>query len=265
MNCNAIIRLVAIFISPALAAAYETEDCLILPGKTVDVGSTIPGKLSQVAVDLDTEVVKGQIIASLQTEVQEAVLELAKLRAENTAPVAAARARLEYEKKELERAQRLRKQGVLPDANIDERLTAFQVRKLELEEAEMDLQLAKLEKLRAEAELEIRRIRAPIDGIVADRALDPGEYLRDDGKVATLVQLDPLHVEVFLPQVEYERISVGDLVTVTPDLLSETDHVGVIDAIDPIIDAASATFRVRLELANPDHRIVAGVRCTASF
>lgn len=64
---------------------------------------------------------------------------------------------------------------------------------------QLALALAKLEVARAEAEVEIRRIRAPIKGIVAERFLNAGEHLLDDGKMVTLVSLDPLRVDVFPP------------------------------------------------------------------
>ncbi len=129
----------------------------------------------------------------------------------------------------------------------------------------MELSLSQLDLERAEAELEIRKIRAPIDGVVSERSLDPGEYLRDDGKVVTIVQLDPLRVEVFLHQDYYDKVSVGDMVSVRPQLFGDAEHIAIIEVIDPVIDAASATFQVRLSLPNPDRRITSGVRCVATF
>ncbi|MES2845409.1 MAG: efflux RND transporter periplasmic adaptor subunit [Pseudomonadota bacterium] len=242
----------------------DSTDCLILPGMTIDVGGTIPGQIASVDVDIGSVVQKGQVIASLRTEVQEAVLALASLRATNSAPIDAARARLAYEVTELARSEKLREKGVATDADSEERRTAHEIRKRELEEAQLEFQLARLDLVRAEAELEIRRIRAPIDGIVADRHLDPGEYLRDDGKVVTIVSLDPLSVEVFLPQQAYRTITPGQQVRIRPEL---DDHplVATVKAVDSVVDAASATFRVRLELPNRDRSIVSGIRCVATF
>ena len=247
------------------AAGIESRDCLVLPSKSVDLGGTIPGQLSGVFADIGDRVTEGQIVASLRTEVQEAVLAVAQLRATNRAPVEAAIARLEYEAQELERSETLRDRGVTTLASAQERQTAHKIRLRELEEAEMDLELSKLDLERAQAELEIRKIRSPIDGIVADRMLDAGEYLRDDGNVVTIVDLDPLRVEVFLPQTHYAKIAGGDPVMVVPDLSDGSARMAVVEAIDAVIDPASATFRVRLDLPNPDGDVIAGVRCTASF
>lgn len=251
---------------PALpASAVESADCLVLPGSTIEIGGTIPGQIASVSVDVGDVVAAGQIVASLRTEVQEAVLALAALRATNSAAIDAARARFDYEVKALARSERLRKRGILPASDTEERETAYEIRRRELEEAETELELARLDLLRAEAELEIRRIRSPIDGVVAERHLDPSEYLRDDGKVLTIVSLDPLRVDVFLPQAEYRSIAFGARVMIETEMLEGEEVAGRVAAIDKVIDAASATFRVRLSLPNPDGRIVAGTRCTAKF
>ena len=244
--------------------AAETTDCLILPGKIVDLSGTIPGQLSSVDVSLGDRVESGQIIASLRTEVQETIVAQARFRSKNDAAVAAARARLDYEQREMERAEQLRDRGVMSAANAEERETAFKIRARELEEAEMERQGWKLELQRAEAELEIRRIRAPISGVVAERYLDPGEYLRDDGKVVTLVSLDPLRVEVFFPQQLRTRIAEGASAEVWPEGTSAS-FPAVVETVDAVIDAASGTFRVRLILDNPNERIIAGVRCKVSI
>ncbi|MCL7466541.1 efflux RND transporter periplasmic adaptor subunit [Phaeovulum sp. NW3] len=250
---------------PLQAGAAESPDCLILPGTTIDLGGAIPGQLAEVAVDLGARVSKGQVVASLNTSVQQAVLDLAALRARNHAQIDAARARLDFEDKQLSRSTELRARGVVAQSDSDERATAYEVRKRELEAAEMEFELAQLDLARAEAEFEVRRIRSPIDGIIAERHLDPGEYLRDDGKIVTIVSLDPLRVDVFLPQAAYPEIHLGQLAEITPEGPGGAPASAHVTAFDQTIDAASATFRVRLELPNPDRRIIAGTRCNARF
>ena len=129
----------------------------------------------------------------------------------------------------------------------------------------MEQEFSKLELERAEAELEIRRIRAPISGIVADRVLDGGEYLRDDSKVVTIASLDPLRVEVFLDQSVFDEISVGQEAKVFPALLVDGYQRGEVTTKDVVVDAASATFRVRLSLPNSDGKIISGIRCHVEF
>ncbi len=247
------------------ATAFESSDCLILPGREVAIGATIPGLLAEVFVDRGDEVRAGQIVAKLRTEVQEAILAISKARASNMAPLETARARLRFAEEEFKRAETLTKRRVISQQVMDERLTAYQIRLREVEEAEAEAAMAALEVVRAEVELLVRHIQSPIDGVVTDRALDPGEYLRDDGNVITVSQLDPLRVEVFLPQAAYPKLSVGDPVQITSVDFGGSKMTATISVIDPVIDAASATIGVRLELSNPDYEIIAGTRCIADF
>ena len=254
-----------LILAPGVASAFESSDCLILPGREIELGSAVPGLLAEVAVDGGDRVVAGQIVARLRSEIQEANLALAKARASSPAALKAAEARLDFEAQELQRAKDLLRRKVIAQQVMDERNTSYQIRLRELEEAQQNAELAALEVAMAEAELEVRRLRSPIDGVVTARSKDAGEYLRDDGSVLTIAQLDPLRVEVFLPQQEYGRLSLGDTVA----LLAVTRDSAPIDAtverIDPSIDASSATFGVRLSVPNPNLDLISGVRCLARF
>jgi len=246
-------------------AEFESRDCLILPGASIDLGGAVPGLMSSVDVDVGDSVKAGQIVASLRTEVQKSLKRLTELRATNTSALTAAEARRDYEAAEYERAQSLQSRGVGTDALLMERETALKLRESELEDARISFQEAALDLERAEAELEVRRIRSPIDGVVAQRYLDGGEYLRDDGRVLTIVQLDLLRVEVFLPQAVYLMLAPGDQINVLPELDGGEVRPATVATIDPMIDAASATFRARLLLPNPGRKIVSGVRCISIF
>lgn len=63
--------------------------------------------------------------------------------------------------------------------------------------------------MRARKVLGRRSILSPIAGIVMERLLFNGEYLAQDGKLATIAQLDPLHVEAFLPVKFYSEVRLG--------------------------------------------------------
>lgn len=253
------------FLASPSVAEFVTGDCLILPAASIDLGGTVPGLISEVNVRIGDRVEEGQIVASLRTEVQDTLRRLAILRAENRTSVTAAETQLEFERSELERVRNLWERGVATEAQLKEREAALILRQAELEDALAQMRSAEIEVERAEAELEVRRLRSPITGVVADRYLDGGEYLRDDGRVVTIVQLDPLRVEVFLPQLAYPDIAVGDTVPITSELGAPGPFPATVLTKDPVVDAASATFRVRLELANPDGAIVSGTRCSAMF
>ena len=256
---------VLIALAPGLATAFESSDCLILPGREIELGAAVPGLLAEVAVDRGDRVQAGQIVARLRSDIQEANLALAMARASSPAALKAADARLEFEAQELQRAKDLLRRKVIAQQVMDERNTSYQIRLRELEEAQLNAELAALEVEMAEAELEVRRLRSPIDGVVTARSKDAGEYLRDDGSVLTIAQLDPLRVEVFLPQQEYGRLSPGDPVALVPETRDSTPLDARVERVDPAIDASSATFGVRLSVPNPNLDLISGVRCLAKF
>ncbi|WP_371060250.1 efflux RND transporter periplasmic adaptor subunit [Rhodosalinus sp. 5P4] len=247
------------------AAALDSEDCLILPGASVDLGGTVPGLIDEVLVEVGDEVREGDVVATLRSDMQEMMRRLAQVRAENRASITAAEAQLAFEEQEFARVQDLYERNVVPEAQVREREALLIRSRSELDDALSRVREAELEIERADVELEVRRIRATLDGVVSERFLERGEYLRDNGHVVTLVQLDPLRVEVFLTQAAYPSISVGDVVPVVPELGAPGPFDAVVASINPVIDAASATFGLRLHLPNPEGAIISGIRCTARF
>ena len=121
-----------------------------------------------------------------------------------------------------------------------------------------------MELTRAQELLNRLSVVSPIDGVVVERFKWPGEYVKDE-PVIQVVTLDPLWVEVVAPISMYGQIQknmVAEVYSETPNQESRKARVLV---VDPMADAASGTFRVRLELPNPDQAILGGVKCKARF
>ena len=117
-------------------------------------------------------------------------------------------------------------------------------------------------------QLRLRTIRSPIDGIVTDRLMNPGELAdnRDVRKpILKLAEINVLHVEVMLPRAGYQSVKLGQTVEVVTDPPVGGRYKATVKVMDKVFDAASGTFGVRLELANPGATIPAGDRCKAVF
>lgn len=71
----------------------------------------------------------------------------------------------------------------------------------------------------------------------------------------------PLRVEVVLPQAAYGKVQLGTVVLVSPEGMDDK-HKARVTVVDKVIDAASSTFGVRLELTNWQGRLPAGMRCS---
>jgi multidrug efflux pump subunit AcrA (membrane-fusion protein) len=126
--------------------------------------------------------------------------------------------------------------------------------------------LAELEVRRAEAVLQLHIIRSPFDGVVVDRLLDPGEFATTNIKepILKLAEIDPLNVEVVLPAALFGRVRRGDRAEVLPET-STRYFPAQVSIVDRVIDGASGTFGVRLDLRNRDGAIPAGARCRLRF
>jgi len=255
---------------PIGVAAQDREigsgfDCLIQPTQVLKLGTPIPGLLNEVLVDRGAIVKKGDVIARLESTVETASVALAQARAENQSSLQAARARLEFQSRKSDRMTKLRKTDNVPVSTADEAETAARVAESELREAEVNLDLAKLDLGRANEVLRQRTIRSPIDGVVVERKLGPGEYAFDQAHLVTVSQIDPLRVEVYVPLNQFGRIRVGMTAEVEPEDPVGGKHTATVTVVDHVFDPASGTIGVRLELANPGNALPAGLKCQVHF
>lgn len=240
-------------------------DCLIQPKIVLKLGSPVPGLIKEVLVDRGSFVKTGDVVARLEAGVEEATVALAKAKAENDSAVRSNRARLTYALRKEERTQQLRKGDNIPLSSADEAETAARVAESDVKESEVNLQLARLDLARATEVLKQRTIRSPINGVVVQRALGPGEYVYDQAHLLTLSQIDPLNVEVFVPLDLYGKIKLGSRAKIYPEEPVGGTYEASVSVVDQVFDAASRTFGVRLELPNPDYALPAGIKCRVRF
>ena len=249
--------------TPFASETGEQSDgfhCVITPSQTVELGSPVPGQLHEVLVDRADQVTKGQIVASLDSRLEAANLEIARFKAATETQVHLRRAAYAIDRRTERRLSSLAATNVASKQDKDRaaresRLSAWRVR-----QAKDDLELYALEMARAEAALDRRQIRSPIDGVVLARLHNPGEYIEDD-PLMRIVKLDPLHVEAILPMRLFGRIEPGMRADVLPELEGAGSHEAMVELVDPMGDAASGTFGVRLSLPNPEQAIPAGLKC----
>ena len=79
------------------------------------------------------------------------------------------------------------------------------------------------------------------------------------------MQIDPLNVEVIVPVELFGAVTNGMVGTVKLGVGMTGTYTARVKVVDRVIDAASGTFGVRLELPNPGNRIPAGIRCNVRF
>lgn len=117
----------------------------------------------------------------------------------------------------------------------------------------------------AEEQLKLRTIRSTIDGIVTERKLYAGEYVGENTAIIKASAIDPLNVEVVVPLHLYGSIKKGMAAEVYPEEPVGGTYKGTVTVVDHVMDAASGTFGVRVELANHGYLLPAGLKGKIKF
>lgn len=250
------------------AQSAAVFDCLIEPTQTVDISSPVVGLLDKVNVRRGDKVHKGQIIASLESTAETASAALARYKSEMTAPTETAKNKIEFAKRKFERRRDMHAQNFMSAQEQDEAEGELKLAEAELKLALENKAVARLEWQQQSGLLELRTIHSPFDGVVVDQVLYPGEVVEPSGQkksILKLAQLNPLRVYVILPMPAFGKVKPGMKVAVNPELPVGGRYLGDVNIIDRVVDAASGTFGVFLEVANPKLDVPAGVKCRAEF
>jgi len=253
--------LVSVLPSLCFAAGF---DCLIEPSQVVEVRSAADGIIAAVHARRGDTVRKGQPLVELQSSAERATVDAARFRAAMDGQIAAARNRLEYADLKLKRLTEMQKENFASAQARDEADAERRLAESELAAAIESRGLARIEHKRAVEILALRTTHAPFNGVVLDRMLNPGD-LAEAGSgrkpVLRVAQIDPLQVDVVMPASLHAALKPGTRALVTPRG-AQGALTATVSVVDRVIDAASGTFVVRLELPNPKSAVLGGVRCT---
>jgi RND family efflux transporter MFP subunit len=157
------------------------------------------GVIARLDVDRGDVIRKGQTLGKLDDGVEEANLALAKARASSDHLVKSAQARLDFLRKKFGRAGQLMAHNFASQATADEAESDLKVAEQQLTDAKLNLEVARLDVKRYEQLLQQRQLVSPIDGVVVERTLVPGEYRNEQTPILTLAETNPLRVEAFIP------------------------------------------------------------------
>ena len=215
--------------APAGAQDLDSGYCQLAPITDTRVGFAGREIVREVAVVLGQRVARSDVLVRLDP----AGLPARRDRA---------RAELLQAERAMDRANAL--EGVLVAEERDQRATDLAVRRATMREIELEIQRLTL--------------RAPHDGIVVEIMAREGELLEDSVAVR-IVELSRLLVEADLPFGRFASFESGQIV----QLVTETggNAEASITFVDPLVDLASRSFRIRAELDNPDGLFTPGTTC----
>jgi membrane fusion protein (multidrug efflux system) len=242
-----------------LATAFETKvpRVLTLSGTLVgaeqaQVAAGATGKVLATYVERGSVVKKGAPLAKLDArmitaQAQEANAQVESLKAQE------AQAMLDCE-----RTKRMFDKGAISKADFDRAQTQCLTAKWSLAGAEA-------RKVQSGEALRDSEIRAPFSGMVVERAISSGEYVRPDSRVVTLVAVDALRVELTVPEGDVTLIKQGMPVTFRLASAKNTLFQGRIRYIGPVVRQQTRDAVVEAVVENPGHELRPGMFVTAEL
>ncbi len=243
---------VAVEAAPVVAAdLLETVDVVgtLAPKFQTEVKTEYSGSVTEVLVTEWVRVSKGTVLLRFDAREAEAQTKAAQA-ALMQAEVAAIRAR-----REKERTAKLKEAGLATQQNLDDAGTAA-------EAAEAQLAAARAQKEMAETRLAKTVIRSPMDGVVANRTVNPGDFIENMGgpkPMFRIVDNRRLDLTVTVPSSRLSSVRLGQPLTFTTDAVPERTFSGKVSFINPAADEASRTVKVIAAVENADDALKAGL------
>lgn len=228
--CLALLAWLPIQAAPPPAIA----DSLILAYREITISAPVRGSLETIQAGEGEIVPAGATLATLESSLE-------RLEVDRTQRI--------FERKEFDHqaTQKL----------FEEKMTSAD----EALEKRIEANIASIDHDKAQAELKLKSIRAPLDGIVVTRHKEVGEWVEPGQPLFDLVSIDQVYAQLLLPAEQAFRLAKGQSMAVfIPELPAPNRFTGVIDFIAPVVDASSNLVRVKILLPNPDRRIRPGLR-----
>ena len=233
-------------------------DCAILPARIIEIAQPIGGVLAQVNVRPGQSVRAGDVIAQVDTDILQAELAQAELRAAGQATLRAAQARAEVANRLHSSALQAYEGGVISGAALEEARREQLAARFDLEREREARALAEVEADRLRIQIAKGTIRAPAAGIVGEGLLAPGE-VGSGVPVATLIEVTPMRVEVFVPVGRVQELRENPDQTIRAGDLGDLVAQVRLEYVSPLADQGSRTIRAYYTTTDTD--IAPGYRC----
>ena len=248
--------------------AASAFNCLIEPQQRVELRSAVEGRIDTITVERGADVRKGQVLVEIESGPDRAALDSARFRSVMEGQIKSAESRRVAAETKLRRRDELALEKFIAVQDRDDSAADLKLAESGVVEAKDNRRLAELEQRRLQELIELRRIRSPVNGVVIDRLQQVGEIAQTGESaraILRLAQINPLRVEVVLPVGMFGKVRAGMAAQVTAEAPLTGKYTATVSVVDRIVDSASGTFRVRLELPNPKGDIPAGVKCSLQF
>ncbi len=247
-------------------AAYLTVVGNLIGLQTVEVAPKTGGRLMSVSVQLGDRVRRGQVMAKIedreileQVNQAEASLEVSK------ATIRQREADLKVAELNFDRSKNLFERQLLAKQSLDDAESRYMA-------AEAQIDLSKAQLMQTDARLQELRINlqnttvtSPVDGFVGKRHVDPGAMVSQNSPIASVVEISRLKLIVNVVEKDLRLVNAGDSGEVEVDAYPGEKFPGRIARVAPILDPATRTASMEVEIQNTDNRLKPGMYARVSL
>ncbi len=217
-----------------------------------EIAAEVAGRITEILVAEGASVEAGTVVLEIDRERRRLELDSAR------AGLAEARASAAEQQRDFARIEKLYQQDVASESRLDQARTALAAARSRLDGARANTGVA-------ERAWRDASVRAPFSGYVARRRVSRGEFVREGQALFELVALDPIEVELHLPEADSGRIRIGQGVEIRVAPYPDERFRGELSYVSPVIDEASRTLRVKARLGNSDRRLRPGLFARADL
>ena len=235
---------------------------IVEPARQALMTATMLGVVTRVMVKEGDTVSKGQLLAVIDDQVAEVSVKVARATAENSALVRTAEVELRVAESDLARLESVKDRRAIAAVQIERARANVELAQVGLERAHEEHKRAKLELELQKARLETHNVRAPFDGVIQRLDIEAGQSLSLGQGIVQIADISRLRAELFVGVGYFNRINVGDECSLTGAAPVNQVMTGRLASIDPVINAATNTFRCVFEVENPEMDLPAGFKVT---
>jgi membrane fusion protein, multidrug efflux system len=241
-------------------SAFLTVVGNLVGEQTVEVVPRTGGRVTSISVKLGDRVRRNQVVAKIEDrEIVEQVNQAEASHKVAEATIRQRQADLELAKTSVERSRNLYGRQLLPKQTLDDseaRYSAAQAQ-VDLAYAQLAQSASRLVELRIN--LGNTNVVSPVDGFVAKRNVDPGAWVSNQAGVASVVDISSLRLVANVVEKDLRMVSAGDPAVVEVDAFPGEKFNGKIARVSPILDPATRTAPMEIEIPNANFRLKPGM------
>ena len=227
---------------------------------TVSVVPRTAGRLQDISVKLGDRVSRGQRIAKIEDfEIVEQVKQAEAAQEVSLATIRQREADLQLAETNVERSRSLFERQLLPKQTLDDNEARYQaaLAQLDLARAQTTQSKARLDELRINLANTV--ITSPVNGFVAKRSVDPGAFVSQQAPVADVVDITRVRLVANVVEKDLKELESGNATSVEVDAYPGEKFTGRIARVSPVLDPATRTAPIEIEIPNPDFRLKPGM------